>query len=179
MNHAQQTVADWTALRAQREWRDIAGNGRPALFPDLVPVAVTVTHEDYADPVALEQALAALGAVAGWVERQSRIEWFEGGAFPVGDGDFDAVAAAELAGANVGWSVRAVPGGWRVTRIEEGAGPAEFLCHDTPQPGVDRLPGTGAAFGRTLRYRVYWRREPDHGWRPCAARLLDYTGGEP
>jgi hypothetical protein len=176
MNKAQQTADDWRRLRESEHWRD----SKPPLFPGLRPATVKIEAETLADSDAVERKLAGFAASAGWVERQSGTVFFEAGSFPPGDGDFDAIVGAELAGDGESLAVRVVAGGWRVTLVRDRDDPAgEFLSHDTVFEGVDRLPASGRDFGRKLSYRVYWRHDEEHGWRQFASRLLGFEGGKP
>jgi hypothetical protein len=179
MSKAQQTAGDWRWLRESEHWQD----SKPPLFPDLRPATIRIEAETLSDLDAVERKLAGFAAAAGWVERQSGTVFFDtdfkAGGFPPGDGDFDAIVGAELAGDGESLAVRVVAGGWRITRIRDREDPAgEFLSHDTEFEGVDRLPASGRDFGRKLSYRVYWRHDEEHGWRQFASRLLGFEGGK-
>ena len=170
-SHAKQTAADWQALREMRDWKDT----NPPLFPDLQPAKLSVDVQTLTEPAAVEAALAAFKPKAGWVERQSRTACFDAGELPPPQGGFDAIVSAELAGEGESLSVRLVANGWRLTTLSETANDdREWLMHDTTLAGVERLPASGTVFGRTLKYRVYWKYDPEQGWRQSAARLLGF-----
>ena len=171
MNRAQQLAEDWRRLRLMPGWQ--ASPGAP--FPGLVPCQVLLESCFEADLDAVDRAAAGFGARCGWLERQSRLALVGPDAWPAAEGGFDAILSGELVGEGESLLIRRVAGGWRLARIGDQPCPdGEYLSHDQSMAGVDMLPATRVAFGARLNYRVYWRHDPDVGWRQFAARLLGF-----
>jgi hypothetical protein len=171
MSLAQQLAEDWRRLRAAPGWQATPG----APFPELTPCQVRLESCFEADPDAVDRAAARFGARWGWLERQSRLALVDPGAWPAAEGGFDAILSGELAGEGESLLIRRVAEGWRLARIGDQPSPdGECLSHDQSMAGVDILPVAGVPFGARLNYRVYWRHDPDLGWRQFAARLLGF-----
>lgn len=170
MNHATQTAADWRALIRDPRWQS------PLALPAWSPCAVTLESTLVTDPAEVERMAQGFDAAAGWLERQSRLSLVEPGQWPSAQGGFDAILAGELAGARAGLLIRRVAEGWHLTWIADHPDPTgDKLCHEEELAGVERLRATNQPFGRRLRYRIYWRHNPETGWRRYAARLLGFV----
>ena len=127
--------------------------------------------EIHGDPDALLAALRALEPRQGWWQFQSYQGAFTEG-LPALEEDWGVLLAAEAVSAS-GESVAVSldgSGGWRLTRFRHGAeggmvwDEPELLAHD-PRAGK-------------LRYRRYWRLDPERGYRQEFACFMGFSAGE-
>ncbi len=146
---------------------------------------MSVAGLEISTPAPMESATAwaelqAFAPVAGWLQFQSRVVAFNGGALPQPAPDWGTLLDAACHDA----------AGRSILCRSLGTGLIALVIA-TPAPGDDpamtylvdevRHLATGKVPGACLRYRRYWRSDPDHpepGVRPCFAALHGFAPQE-
>lgn len=145
--------------------------GRHAL-PVMFSAQMTTSRQTLSSPEDAWAALQGLAPLEGWLQFQSIVQCFAGGALPEAKPDWGLLLAAE-----------AVDREGRSHFIrQDGLGGLILVTYD-PRPTkgaeawladeVEQL-ATAKAPGR-LCYRRYWRRDPDMGLVPAIAAFIGFT----
>ena len=141
-----------------------------ALCEDASRVRVTVRREPYATEA---EARAALGALKG-------VGWVCGVSETPTRGSGEGLPPSELLSAEVAMGnhasvqLRYVGERWVLTTITESATEGEHECVAFEVSYLTSLEG---ASGMKMKYRVFWRLEPDDPigvWRPWVARFVEW-----
>lgn len=143
-------------------------------LPVMALRALAVKTRTVADPATAWAAFQTEGPVDGWLQFQSRVESFRGGTLPEPQPDWGYLLAAEgVDGVGRSLQVRPGPGGALLLVIANPDGPgAETLLTDQ----VEHL-ATRAGLG-SLRYRRYWRQDPEMGPVPAFAAFIGFARTE-
>jgi hypothetical protein len=144
-----------------------------------VPMRLGIHTSRFTSAQDAASALEKLPARGGWSQQPARLRVFAAG--PVVPAREDgALLYAEAFAADVGWSLRHLGGAWQLTEITDsttGDVPGmDCLALDETLLATPHLPD-GANLA-ALQYRVYWQRDEETGWRPFAARLLEFKSGK-
>lgn len=162
------------AIRNKIDREDRNRELRKPPFVDIYAMAearFTITTRTVSQAEA-EAALTRFQPEQGWVCRQSSLEVFAPNEAPPDPSNGGVLLSAELVGADANRSLHLRQNGmgdWLLSELCEGdaaqgGNVTQGLAHTTCLIGIDRV-------GGWLLYRVYWRHDPAHGWRTCAARL--------
>jgi hypothetical protein len=145
--------------------------GRHAL-PRVSPAHLRVSRQSLDNPQAAWTALQAVAPLEGWLQFQSIVQCFSGRALPKPEPDWGLLLAAE-----------AVDGEGRshLIRQDGSGGMVLVTCDPNADEGgetwladeVEQL-AAGKAPGR-LRYRRYWRRDPEMGLAPALAAFIGFA----
>lgn len=140
-------------------------------LPTMTLGALEVDARTLADPATAWDAFKAEGPQDAWLQFQSRVETFCGGALPEPEPDWGCLLAAEgVDQAGRSLQVRPGPGGalLLVIATPDGPGAEAFLtdevCHLATRAGIG-----------SLRYRRYWRQDPEMGPVPAFAAFLGFA----
>lgn len=137
-------------------------------LPPAIACKVTATTSDLADAGEVLKALNQFAAKDGWVCYQSRVHVVRNGSAISGNPGEDGLPlSGELVNGSRSLVLRTVPGGWRLTAIEESEGDTA-IAFDT------RRAGTGVGGVNSLAYRVYWLHDDKRGYEPRLARFTGY-----
>lgn len=144
-------------------------------LPEMALGKLAVSPPETLTPASAWDALKALNPVAGWLQFQSCVVCFEQGRMPEPESDWGVLLAAEAAdgqgrsyllrqdGSGALLLIAATPGS-----ID---GTEEFLTDEVRQLATGKAPGR-------LRYRRYWRRDPEIGLVPAFAAFLGFARTE-
>lgn len=143
-------------------------------LPAMTLGTLAVETRTLTDPATVWDAFKAEGPKEGWLQFQSRVEVFRGGASPEPKPDWGYLLAAE-----------GVDGSGRSLQVRPGPGGTPLLVIATPNgPGADtfltdEVEHLAARDGLgSLRYRRYWRQDPEIGPVPAFAAFLGFARTE-
>jgi hypothetical protein len=140
-------------------------------LPAMSPARLKVSRQSLDNPEAAWAALQSLAPLEGWLQFQSIVQCFADGALPEPEPDWGWLLAAE-----------AVDGEGRSHLIRQDGHRGLILVTCDPRPeGTETLLAdeveplaTAKAPGR-LRYRRYWRRDPEMGLAPALAAFIGFA----
>jgi len=145
-------------------------------LPPMACAALRVATRDCGDPETAWRALREHKPAEGWLQFQSRVATFMGGALPEPDPAWGLLLAAEaIDGSGRSLHVRQSEAGGLRLVIAEPADAADadevFLTDSVRHLATDKAPGP-------LRYRRYWRIDPAMGAVPVFAAFRGFARQE-
>ena len=140
-------------------------------LPDMTLGTLAVQTRTLSDPATAWDAFKAEGPQEAWLQFQSRVETFRGGALPKPEPDWGYLLAAEgVDGAGRSLQVRPGSDGTLLLVVATPGGPgAEPFLTDKVYHLAAR-PGLGS-----LSYCRYWRQDLEMGPVPAFAAFLGFT----
>ncbi len=131
-------------------------------LPPMTACGCDIETREHRDAAAAWQALVSAEPMAGWFQCQSAQQSFIG-ALPAHQPDWGALLAAEVVATDdCSLHVEYHSGVWRETRYRH-RDDGELLCDELSQYLHN---------GGRLKYRRYWRQDPEQGWVQSHACLI-------
>ena len=156
-------------------------------LPKLEVCQLRVAPQRFEQPRLAWDTLAALSLKEGWLQFQSVVTCFAGGEIPTPEQHWGCLLAAECVTADkTSVLVRQDgTGGLMLVTMTPGAadGAVEFLADKVSQLATGKV---GQALGLSgqvagsakLRYRRYWSRDEESGFRPVLAAFIGFSRPE-
>lgn len=137
-------------------------------LPQMSSADFKISSERLPSAMRAWESMVAFAPVAGWLGFQSKNQWFIGPMPPVPDAAAGVLLYAECVNGDQ-HSLHVRYNGadaWLLTRFTPRQGDA-YLCDTVKLLATDPTLGS-------LRYRRYWRLDPQHGAEPCAACFIGF-----